>query len=359
MHKTIIGRSGFGKSTFLEHLILGTQGGFAFVDPHGQSAQRIADSVPCIYWDASEGLVCFNPLANVSPDKRALVAAQVVYAIKAVAGELSWGPRLNWTLYNAVRLALDNNGTILDIYDILTDKDLRARFLRRASFAEYWEGEFARYSDKFRDEVIAPVLNKIGMFKANPLLNKALSDNTISLHKVMAKGQNLVINLAKAQLGDEPAHLLGALIIAGFYNAAQMRPFDPPVFTLFADEFQNFATQSFADILSEARKYGLHVVLAHQFLAQIPKDLLPAVFANVGQITAFNLSADDAAFLGREMDLNPQMLQDLSKFEAWQKTGLVTQLVGTFPPCPTQGRLEGNCKNTRARYARLHKILAD
>ena len=133
MHKTIIGRSGFGKSTYLEHLILATAGGFAFVDPHGQSAERIADTVPCIYWDASDGLVSFNPLANVPPEKHALIAAQVVYAIKAVAGELSWGPRLNWTLYNAVRLALDNNGTVLDIYNILTDKDLRARFLTTLS----------------------------------------------------------------------------------------------------------------------------------------------------------------------------------------------------------------------------------
>jgi hypothetical protein len=165
MHEEIIGRSGFGKSTYLEHLILDNESGFVFIDPHGKSAERIADTTPCIYWDAAEGVISFNPLANVPSERHALIAAQVVYAIKSVAGELSWGPRLNWTLYNAVRLALDINGSILDIYTIITNKTYRTRCLKRASFREYWEDEFNRYSDKFRDEVIAPVLNKIGMFR--------------------------------------------------------------------------------------------------------------------------------------------------------------------------------------------------
>jgi hypothetical protein len=351
MHLEIIGRSRYGKSTFLEHQILNAPGGFVFLDPHGHSAERIADTIPCIYWDASETGIGFNPL-NVSKGQEHLIAAQIVYAIKAVTGKTSWGPRLNWILYNAVRLAIDNNGTLLDIPTILTDRTFRTRFLRRASYRPFWEEEFEAWDDRFRNDAIAPVLNKLGMFKANPVLAGILSHNTINFSKVMQKGQRVVVNLAKGKLGDEPSYLLGALIVSSLYSAAQMSPVGSPQFDLFADEFQNFATQSFADILSESGKYGLNLTLCHQYLDQLSEELVPAVFANVSQIVAFNVSAEDAVFLGKEMDLAPSALCDLVKYRAWVKIGLSKWLMTTSPPVSPQGRLEANKRHTRANYSR-------
>lgn len=348
---TIVGRSRYGKSTYLEHQIVDAPGGFVFLDPHGHSAERIADTIPCIYWDASETIIGFNPL-HVPKGQHHLVAAQVVYAIKSVTGEVSWGPRLNWILYNAVRLALDNNGTILDIHTILTDRKLRTRFLRRASYRPFWDTEFETWDDRFRNEAIAPVLNKLGMFNANPLLAGILGHNTINFSKVMDKGQRLVVNLAKGKLGDEPSYLLGALIVSSLYSAALTRPVGSEQFDLFADEFQNFATQSFADILSESGKYGLNLTLCHQYLDQLSEELVPAVFANVSQIVAFNVSADDAEFLGKEMDLGPQALSDLPPYRIWVKVGIGRDWRDTDPPVPVQGRLEANKRHTRANYFR-------
>ena len=356
-HEEIIGRSGFGKSTYLENLILACEGGFVFLDPHGQSAEKIADTVDCIYWDAAdtEHIIGYNPIKDISLGHRPYVAAQIVYAFKALYGQ-SWGPRLEWILYNSVRLLLDNNASLLDIPRLLTDKRFRTQCLLKASFRDFWDGEFANWNERYREEAIAPVLNKVGQLAANPVLAGILSRNTIDLSRVMDRSQRLVVNLAKGKLGDEPSHLLGALLIAGLYTAAQGRIAIPeaertPV-RIFADEFQNFATQSFADILSEARKYGLSLTIAHQYLAQVPEELLPAVFANVGRITAFNVSAEDAAFLGREMDLSPQALQDLSKFEAWQKTGLDRTSIKTPPPITPRSRLQAVKSRTIARYTR-------
>jgi hypothetical protein len=349
VHLEIIGRSRYGKSTFLEHEILNAPGGFVFLDPHGHSAERIADTIPCVYWDASETGIGFNPLKDTKGQAH-VVASQVVYAIKAVAGEQSWGPRLNWFLYQAVRLAIDNNGTLLDIPKILTDKSFRQKCLRRSTYSSFWEQQFEPLDDRYRNEAIAPILNKVGMFDANPLLNAILSHNTINFSKVMEKGQRVVVNLAKGKLGEEPSYLLGALIVSSLYSAAQSRPVGSPQFDLFADEFQNFATQSFADILSEAGKYGLNLTLCHQYLDQLSEELVPAVFANVSKIVAFNVSAEDAEFLGKEMDLAPEALADLPPYRIWVKVGIGRDWRDTEPPVPVQGRLEANRRHTRANY---------
>jgi hypothetical protein len=349
MHHEIIGRSRFGKSTYLENLVLSLEGGFVFLDPHGQSAEKIADTIDCIYWDAAEGIIGFNPLKDIPPGQRHLAAAQLVYAFKAIWRD-SWGPRLEWILYNSLLVLADNNASILDIPRLLTDYDFQTKCLKRASFKDFWLYEFDRWETRQRNEAIGPVLNKIGQFVANPVLSRILRHDSISFSRIMDKGQRLVVNLAKGKLGDEPSHLLGALIVAGFYSAAQGRPFGSPRFDVIADEFQNFATQSFADILSEAGKYGLNLTLCHQYLAQIPEDLLPAVFANVSDITAFNVSAEDAEFLGKEMDIAPELLTELDRFQTRHKG--VYHRMATLPPTPGRGRLEAVRRRTRARYAR-------
>jgi hypothetical protein len=355
MHETIIGRSGFGKSTYLEHQILSTAGGWVFIDPHGKSAERIADTYSdraLIYWDVSQTSlrhIKFNPLHHIPKEQHPLVAAQVLYAFKSIFGQESWGPRLNNILYNTIRLILDNNGSLNDITRILTDKTYRSVRLTRSSYVAFWD-RFESWDDRFRNEAIEPVLNKVSQLDANPVIHGILEGNTLNLKRVLDKGQHLVVNLAKGKIGEEPAHLLGALLLSALYSAAQTRPFDPPPVRIFADEFQNFVTQSFADILSEARKSGLLLTLSHQYLDQVPNDILPAVFANVGRITAFNVSAEDADKLGPEMNVHPSMLTDLTKYEAWQKTGLHTALIKTLPPTEPSGRLNAVRNNTRARY---------
>ena len=358
MHQYIVGKSGSGKSTFLLHQVLANEDGFAVLDPHGDLAERIADTIPCIYWDTSDTdhVSGFNPLANVPEAQRHLVADQVVVSFKAIWGD-SWGPRMEWILYNAVRLLLDNHGTLLDIPQVLTDGKYRMRLLRKASFRSFWENEFAEWEERYRNDAVAPVLNKVGQFVANPVLHNILSHSTINISRVMETGERLVVNLSKGRLGATPSHLLGALLVSAISQAAQARAAIPPEerrpFTLYADEFQNFATDSFASILSEARKFNLSLVTAHQFLGQVPELLRQAVFGNAGRIASFRVAAEDAALIAAELGLkNPDMLVDLPPFNAWERSGPDPHHL-TVPPAPaTQRRLERNRARARANYAR-------
>ena len=358
MHEYVVGKSGSGKSTFLLHHILANRGGFAVLDPHGDLAERIADTVPCIYWDTSETehVFGFNPLSNVPAAKRHLVADQVVMSFKAIWGE-SWGPRMEWILYNAVRLLLDNHGTLLDIPRVLTDQRYRTRLLRKASFNSFWENEFAEWEERYRNDAIAPVLNKVGQFVANPVLHNILSHGTVNVSHLMERGERLVVNLSKGRLGATPSHLLGALLVSAVSQAAQARASLPPEarrpFTLYADEFQNFATDGFASILSEARKFNLSLITAHQFLGQVSDLLRQAVFGNAGRIVSFRLGAEDAPLVAEELGLkNPEILIDLSHFHAWERCGPDPHFL-TVPPAPAaQNRLKANRARARANYAR-------
>jgi hypothetical protein len=285
----------------------------------------------------------------------------VVAAFKAIWGD-SWGPRLEWILYNALRLLLDNNATLLDIPQLLTDRVYRTRCLKRSSYRQFWEEEFETWDDRYRNEAIAPVLNKVGQFVANPILRNILSHHTLHLSRIMDGGKRLVVNLSKGQLGEEPSHLLGALLVSAIASVAESRAGIPqadrvPV-TLYVDEFQNYATDKFASILSEARKFRLHVVMAHQFLGQVPDLLRQAVFGNVGAVIAFTVGAEDAPAIARELGLhNPEILVDLEKYRAYRRRGLHLELLKTDPPLPTLNRLEANRRQTRARYARPKTML--
>jgi hypothetical protein len=363
MHEYLIGKSGTGKSTFLQHLILQNEGGFALLDPHGDLAETIAVTVECIYFDPSELQLGFNVLENVCEAKRPLAAAQIIASFKAIWGD-SWGPRMEWILMNSLRLLLDNNHTLLGLTKLLVDDSYRTRLVRRCSdpiVRAFWDTEFAQYDDRFRKEAIAPIQNKVGQLLANPALRSVLGQqkSTLKVEKIMNKGQRLVVNLAKGKMGDAPSHLLGAVLVSGFYEAAQRRRIHPEKgrvpFTLYVDEFQNFATESFADVLSEARKYKLSLVLAHQFLGQLPPLLRQAVFGNVGVMTAFRVGAEDAPIIAAELGLgSPTALTDLPEFRAWTRKGgpYNCQYIETEPPLPTAGRLEAAKRFTKASYTR-------
>jgi hypothetical protein len=360
MHEYIIGKSGTGKTTFLQNLILQNEGGFAVLDPHGDLAETIADTVECIYFDPTELPIAHNVLHNVPERQRHLVTAQVVASFRAIWAD-SWGHRLEWILYNSVRLLLDNNQTLLDIPAVLTDTAYRTRCLKRATHRKFWDNEFAEWDSRYRNEAIAPVLNKVGQLVADPNLRQTLGQqrSTLNIERIMNKGQRLVVNLSKGKLGETPSSLLGSLIISAFSQAAEMRaniPYEDRVpFTIYIDEFASFATDDFATILSESRKWKLSLVLAHQFLGQVPPLLRQAVFGNVRKMVAFRLGAEDAPLIAAELGLgSPSVLTDLDNFEAWTRVGgpYNSEFIRTPPPRPTRGHLEAAKRFTRASYCR-------
>jgi DNA helicase HerA-like ATPase len=367
-HLYIIGKSGSGKSTFLQDLILQHDGGFCLLDPHGDLAEAIADRLDCIYFDPSELPLGFNVLADVPERDRPLVAAQIVASFKAIWGD-SWGPRMEWILVNSLRLLLDNNQTFLGLPKLLIDTGYRMKLLRHCSdpiVHAFWTKEFDAYDDRFRKEAIAPIQNKVGQLLANPTLRNIVGQQSSTLRpdRIMDRSQRLVVNLSKGRLGEAPSHLLGALLVTAFAQAAERRSIMPEhdrvPFLLVADEFQNFATESFADILSEARKFKLSLVLSHQFLGQLPDGLRQAVFGNVGTITAFRVGAEDAPLVAQELGLkNPDALSDLPNFEAWQRVGgpFNPALVATVPPAPSLGRLASVKRRTQSRYCRPQRTI--
>ncbi|MBN8965817.1 MAG: ATP-binding protein [Rhizobiales bacterium] len=340
MHHYILGKSGTGKSTYLEHLALSDESGFLFLDKHGQSAERIADTIPCIYWEPARDAIGFNPLKDSLIGQRHLVAEEVIASFKAIWAD-SWGPRLEHILRNTLLLLLDNGGSIIDIPSVLNGVVL-----------EFWRKEYDALEKKRRDEVIASVLNKAGAFATNPVLSRILTRNTLKLWRVMDKRQRLVVNLSG--LGDGPAFLLGALIMAGVSQAAARRSEIPEAdrvpFTVYADEFQNYATETFEGVLSEARKWKISLVLAHQFTGQVHPRLLKAVLGNCQQLTIFRVSAQDARELADEM--GREDLADTPNFHAWHRTGQFTQAhaLPPVPVLPRQGKIEANRRRARASY---------
>ncbi len=376
-HLYISGKTGTGKSSLLLNLMLSDLAngrGFALIDPHGDLALSVADTVPrervnsVVYLDPLDAThaVGFNPLQRVPPRQRAVAAAGIVSAFKNIWSE-SWGPRMEYILLHAVRLLLDIPGaTLLHLPKILADDQYRDGVMRYATdpFTRYfWTREFAAYSERFRGEAIAPVQNKVGQFAANPMLRAIIGQpSTFDIDRMMNNGGILIANLSK-QMGAEPSHLLGALLTTAFAQAAERRATIPESerkdFTLYADEFQNFATESFGMILSEARKWRLNLVLANQFLGQLPDTLRQAVLGNIGSLVVFRVGSEDAELLADELGMHmPSTLTDTPNFEAWTKTmpnGVPREPrpIQTKPPATrATGSRRAIVNHTHARFAR-------
>jgi type IV secretory pathway TraG/TraD family ATPase VirD4 len=373
-HLYIVGKTGTGKSSLLFNLMREDHG-FALLDPHGDLAPAVAEAMEShrtndvIYLDPSDLAhpFAFNPLSNVVRDMRPLIAAQVVASFKSIYGA-SWGPRLQYILTCSLRLLLDNPGsTLLGLPKLLANERYRAALLKRCEdpfIRMFWEEEFANYSDRLRSDAVAPVQNKVGALLSPPAIRNILGQatSTIDIPRLMNEGRVLILNLAKGKLGDEPAHLLGALFVSAFARAAEarsaMREDDRRDFTLYVDEFQNFATDSFATILSEARKWRLSLVLAHQLLGQLPDTLRQAVFGNVGTIICFRVGAEDAAHMADELDVaNLTALTDTPNYHAVVKlsSGRIPSRalrVRMAEPITSTGRLKPIVERTRARHTR-------
>ena len=357
-HVYLIGMTGTGKTGLLlnmMHADLVAGAGFCFLDPHGDACQHIASLAPkergkdVIYLDPSDPTHTFayNPLSGVAEAERATAAANIVSAFKNIWAQ-SWGPRLEYILGHSLRLLLDTKDqTLLGLPRLLVDETYRDWLVVRCNdpvVRSFWQSEYAAYDTRLRNEAIAPIQNKIGAFLANPFIRSILCQNssTLKIPDVMNKGKVLIVNLSKGNLGTEPAHLLGALLITACAQAAEARRRMPEDerrdFTLYVDEFQNFATDSFASILSEARKWRLSLVAANQTISQLPDGLQHAVFGNAGTLIAFRVGALDAKRLVGELGLtNPATLTQTNNFHAWAKLmrdGVPSEprLIKTFPP---------------------------
>src|SRR5713226_7242718 len=340
-HLYIVGQTGTGKSTLLLNLIaqdLAAGEGLALLDPHGDLAEAVLMHVPrdrtndLVYVNPAdiERPIGFNPLSEVPDELKPVVADGVVSAFRHVWPE-SWGPRHDYILTNAVRALLDVPGaTLLMLPRLLIDENFRARLIewhvRDPMVRSFWLNEYAGYGDHFRAEAISPVQNKIGKALIEPRLRNMLAQpkSTITLRRLMDEGAIVVCNLVKGRLGEGVSHLLGALLTTSIAQAALSRADVPTadrrVFHLYADEFQSFATESFALILSEARKYGLTLTVAHQYLDQLPDELRAAVFGNVGSMLACRTGATDAPILAEQIGLGgADALLDLPNFTAWAR----------------------------------------
>jgi energy-coupling factor transporter ATP-binding protein EcfA2 len=371
-HLYVIGKSGTGKSVLLEHIALSLieEGyGVAVLDPHGDLVEHIADSLPTSrYWDGgamywepfdTSYVIGYNPLKDIEKDKRPLVAENIISAFSHV-----WGlsnqhtPRLLHILRNAIRLLLDNHDvSLIDLQPLLTDRYFRQRLLKHSTditVTGFWEGEFDAWNDRQRGEYIASLQNKVGALVSNPAMRGVLSgDFSFDPRRAMDEGQVALVNLSKGRLGEESSALLGALLTTGFAQAAYSRGENRRDFVLIIDEFQSFTTSAFSQILSESRKYGLSLVVAHQFMSQVPDYLQDAVIGTANTIIVFRCGAKDAPLLASELDIDqPRRLKNIPNHQALLRTPDKPDVkqMETYPPRPAGKRLEAVRKRTRARY---------
>lgn len=325
-HVYVVGKTGMGKTTLLENMVVGdilAGHGVGIVDPHGEFAEKMMEFVPkerlkdVIYFNPAdiEHPIAFNPIESIDAEHRHLVASGLMGVFKKIWPDV-WSARMEYILNNALLTLLESpDSTLLDVMRLLSDKDYRkvkVDQLKDPVIKNFWITEFARYAQKFETEATAAIQNKIGKFVSNPLVRHILgqSRSALDFRKAMDERKILIFNLSKGRIGEDNSALLGSMIITKLQLAAMSRVDLPEAerkdFYLYVDEFQNFATDSFANILSEARKYRLCLILAHQYIGQLVHELnfkvRDAVFGNVGTMIVFRVGAEDAEFLEKEFE---------------------------------------------------------
>lgn len=342
-HVYIIGKTGMGKSTLLENMLYSdimNGRGIALIDPHGDLADTILANIPksrtndIVLFDPSdtEYPIAFNMLDNPNPELRPIVASGLVSIFKKMFAE-SWGPRLEYILRNTIlTLLLIPDTTLISIPLMLTHESYRRRVISKISdpiLIQFWTQEFEKMAPAQMSEAINPILNKVGQFLSSPILRNILGQpkNPFSLRWIMDNGKIFIVNLSKWKIGEDASALLGAMMVTKFQIEAMTRADTPEAnrrdFGLYVDEFQNFATDSFATILSEARKYKLSLTMANQYIAQMPETVQGAVFGNVGTLVSFQVGYHDATVLsevyGGEDVITSQDLTNLRKYDIYTK----------------------------------------
>jgi len=319
-HLYMVGKSGSGKSKLLELLIkedIDQGHGLAILDPHGDLVDNIMRMIPehrikdVIYFDPGDTQfpIAFNLLENIGEKYKMQVTIGIIQIFKKLFGS-NWTDRLEHVLRYTLLALLDSpNTTIFSILKMLTDKNYRQMIIRGIQddvVKSFWVNEFAGWSEKFDSEAITPLLNKVGQFVSTNMIRNIVGQtkNTFDIRKMMDNQKILLVKISKGLLGEENSQLLGAMIITKIYQAAMsradMREEDRKDFYFYVDEFQNFATDAFAEILSEARKYHLNMTLAHQYMGQLPDVIRKTVFGNVGSLISFRVGAEDAEVMAQE-----------------------------------------------------------
>ncbi len=322
-HVYVIGKTGMGKSTLLENMAaqdIANGEGMAFIDPHGKTAELLLNYVPehrlkdVLYFAPFdlEHPISFNVLEDVGFDKRHLVVSGLMSTFKKIWMD-AWSARMEYILSNTLLALLETPGTtLLGVNRMLADKDYRKKIVdnvKDPSVKSFWLDEFAKYTDRFAAEATPAIQNKIGQFTSNPLIRNIIGQpkSSFDLRKMIDENKIIIINLSKGRVGEANANLLGSMLITKIYLAAMSRADVSekelqklPNFYLYVDEFQSFANESFADILSEARKYKLNLTIAHQYIEQMSEEVRAAVFGNVGTMITFRVGAFDAEILEKE-----------------------------------------------------------
>ncbi|MBR6166746.1 type IV secretion system DNA-binding domain-containing protein [Candidatus Saccharibacteria bacterium] len=387
-HVYIIGQTGSGKSGLLTLFALSDiyhNQGYCIIDPHGDLAMDNLKFIPenrikdVVYFNPADTQypMAFNPLEVYDPARKPNISSEVIGVLKRMFGD-SWGPRLEHILRYTLLALLDRpQTTLLDISRMLTDKEFRKETLdycTDVTVLEFWKKEFGSWGDKQVAESIAPVLNKVGAFTANPIIRNIIGQpkSSFDVRKIMDEGKILIVNLSKGLIGEDNAALLGSFLVTKVQLAAMSRSDIPNIedrrpFYLYVDEFQNFATESFAVILSEARKYGLNLTVANQYTSQMTEQVRDAVFGNVGTTISFRVSADDAPILSKQFEpvFEAQDLLNLntrhfvvSMIINGEKTPAFSATTLSIPKAPNDLTPE-IIKYSRMNYARSRSIVEE
>jgi hypothetical protein len=319
-HIYTVGKTGSGKSTLLFNMAVDDikkNQGLAVLDPHGDTCEDLLDYIParrvndvCYFNPAdSEHPVALNVLEVINPNQKELIASGIVSIFKKLYG-FSWGPRLEWILrYTLLTLCEIPDSTLVDVPRILTDKKFRDNIVSQltdSTLINFWKNEFGSMNDRMREDAINPILNKVGQFVSSPSIRNIIGQpkSTVNLETIMNEGKILLVNLSQGRLGEDNSALLGAMLITKLQLAAMNRVTieeeERRDFYLYVDEFQNFATDSFIKILSEARKYRLCLFLGNQYMAQLELPIQKAILGNAGTIVSFIVGAEDASILENE-----------------------------------------------------------
>ncbi len=383
-HVYVIGKTGMGKSTLLENMAvqdIKNGEGIAFIDPHGKTAELLLEYVPehrmkdVVYFAPfdTDFPVSFNVLESVDPDKRHLVVSGLMSTFKKIWQD-AWSARMEYILTNTLLALLEYpEATLLGVNRMLSDKAFRNQVVAcvtDSSVKAFWTQEFANYTERMAAEAVPAIQNKIGQFTANALIRNMIGQpkSSFDIRKMMDESKIFIINLSKGRIGESNANLLGGMLITKIYLAALSRADIPdrvlktlPNFYLFVDEFQSFANESFADILSEARKYKLNLTMAHQYIEQMEEEVRAAVFGNVGTMIVFRVGAFDAEVLEKEFapQFTAEDIVNLGIFQIYLKLmidGISSSPFSatTLPPIakPETSSMDKVIENSRAQYSR-------
>ncbi len=390
-HFYVIGKTGMGKSTVLENMAvqdIQSGEGICFIDPHGKSADLLLEYIPesrikdVVYFAPfdTDHPIAFNVMEDVGYDKRHLVVSGLMSTFKKIWVD-AWSARMEYILSNTLLALLEYPGaTLLGVNKMYSDKAYRKKVVDNISdpsVKSFWVDEFAKYTDKFAAEATPAIQNKIGQFTNNPLIRNIIGQpkSSFDIRKMMDERKIMIVNLSKGRVGDSNANLLGAMLITKIYLAAMSRADSSeatlrtlPQFYLYVDEFQSFANESFADILSEARKYKLNLTIAHQYIEQMSDEVRAAVFGNVGTMVVFRVGAYDADVLEKEFapQFTAEDIVNLGQFQLYLR--LMIDGVGSqpfsarnIPPIatPAVSFKDQVVQSSRAQFGQVRSIVED